>query len=435
MYRENRICPLGDRDEDKRAFEDALIELVDQFSESWLNLNSGHPLQALWHRRDILASIELLYLGNSIKKVKGSSPDQLRQNIKLLKSNDRGTIAGAVWEIILAAGFHKPPEQKSKLLGPRKPTYDIEVETINGAKTRISVKNFGQSKNDRNFINQFESLERIIEVNTINHIQMSIIREVNYPSQQEWDALKREVSRRIWQATFGSYPFGGWNITIRALTDEHVRAHTGLDCATVYAKEASYTLFMALPFYKNEDKNIESNLKEACLDLINKGSIESNISKNCLFIHLPEYVSLDDYMDWCNRFFCDNPTAPISYITLFQPVYVTDPDKDESFLAFNHIEISRQNRIEPRNKLEIEMPVGRSANKIRHLIGPDFEIPKHHYIMQSGHIHIDCGDITHGGKMKMRFDHGIITDAVATLNGEEFSVSCNFPPTTKLVLL
>ena len=435
MYYEGRRCPLGNGDKDKQEFEEALLELVNHFSESWLQSNSGHPLQILWHRRDILASIELSYLGISIKKIKNSSPDQLRQNIKLLKSIDRGTMAGAVWEIVLAAAFQKPPEQKSKLLGPRMPTYDIEVEAIDGTKTRISVKNFGQSKNDRTFFDQFESLEKIIENNTSNHIHMSIIREVSYPSRQEWDSLKRLVLKLIRPAIFGNYSFEGWNIAMRSITDEHIRVHTGLEHATVYARKASYTLFMALPFYKNENKNIESNLKQACLDLIDKGFVESNISTNCLFIHLPEYVSLDDYMKWCSSFFCDNPAAPISYITLFQPVYATDPDKDESFLAFNHVEISRPNRIEAKNKLNIELPVGKSTNRVRHLIGPDFEIPKHHYIMQSGHIHIDCGDLTHGGKMKMRFDQGIITDAVGTLNKEEFQVSANFPPTTKLVLL
>lgn len=435
MYCEKRRCPLGDGDIDKQAFEEALSELVDHFSEEWLKSNSGHPLQTLWHRKDILASIELFYLGDSIKKIKSSSLDQLRQNVKLLKSNDRGTMAGAVWEIVLAAAFHKPPEQKSKLLGPRKPAYDIEVEAIDGAKTRISVKNFGQSKNDRNFFDQFKSLERIIENNTTNHIQMSIIRDVNYPNQREWDELKRFVLKLVRRAIFGNHAFKEWNIAMMPLTDEHIREHTGLDRATVYARKASYTLFMALPFYKNENKNIESNLKEACLDLINKGSVETNISKNCLFIHLPEYVSLNDYMDWCSHFFCDNPTAPISYITLFQPVYVTDPDRDETFLAFNHAEISRPNRIGSTNKLNIEIPLGKPSNSVRHLIGPNFEIPKHHYTMQSGQVHIDCGDLTHGGKMKIRFDYGIVTDAVGTFNGEELSVSGTFPPTTRLVLL
>ena len=435
MYCEKRRCPLGNGDEDKQEFEDALLELVDHFSEGWLESNSGHPLQTLWHRKDILASIELFYLGNSIKKIKSSSPDQLRQNIKLLKSNDRGTMSGAVWEIVLAAAFHKPPGQKSKLLGPRKPAYDIEVEAIDGSKTRISVKNFGRSKKDRDFFDQFKALERIIEKNTIIHIQMSIIRDVNYPNQQEWDALKRFVLKLIRLAIFGNHSFNGWNIAMSPLTDEHIRANTGLDRATVYARNASYTLFMALPFYKNENKNLESNLKEACLDLIKKGSVETNTSKNCLFIHLPEYVSLNDYMNWCKRFFCSNLTAPISYITLFQPVYARDPENDELFLAFNHAEISRPKRIESTNKLNIEIPVGKPSNKIRHLIGSDFEIPKYHYTMQSGLIHIDCGDLTHGGKMKMRFDYGIVTDAIGTFNGEELQVSGNFPPTTRLVLL
>ena len=45
MFSMERRCPL--RDEDVQLFEEALIEIVDNFSESWLNLNSGHPLQTL----------------------------------------------------------------------------------------------------------------------------------------------------------------------------------------------------------------------------------------------------------------------------------------------------------------------------------------------------------------------------------------------------
>ncbi len=433
MYSDRRRCPL--KDDEKQLFEEALVELVDNFSDSWLTSYSGHPLQTLWNRKDILASIELYYLGRSIQKIKNISPDQLNQNIKLLKSNDRGTMAGAVWEIILTSAFHKPPEQRAKLLGPRKPTYDIEVETVNGFKNRISVKNFGQSKKDMEFLGQFEVIDKIIENSAINHIQMIIIRKSQFPSKQEWDQLKRIVLKLVKHQIFSNWSIDGWYIAIRPLTYDQIKARIGLDQATLYSKKASYVLFMALPFYKNEDKNIESNLNAACSDLIEKGAIESNKSMNSLFIHLPEYVSLNDYATWCERFYINNPTAPISYITLFQPAYATDIDKDESFLAFNCKVISRPNRPESTNKLLIEIPIGKIANEFKHLFGQDSEIPKHHYIKQSGHIHIDCGDLTHGGMMKTRFDYGILTDAIGELNGEQFWIAGNFPPTTRLILL
>jgi hypothetical protein len=433
MYNEGRRCPF----EDLQAFEKALIELVNFFSESWLTSNSGHPLQILWGHKDILASIELAYLGCSIQKIKDISPDQLRQNIKLLKSNDRGTMAGAVWEIILAAAYHNPPNQKSRLLGPRKPTYDIDVETIDGLKTRISVKNFGQSKRDRNFVTNFDLIEKSVVKSIISHVQIVIFRKNEYPSPQEWASLIRTLSKLIKSRNvFMHYLDNGWDISITPLTDGQIKRLTGLETALLYGGKKSHTLFIAIPFYKNENKNIESNLKLACSDLIENGSIESDRLQNSLFIHLPEYVSLEDYVDWCKEFFLNNPTAPISHITLLQPAYATDPENEEiSFLAINNAVIERPNNPKPINKLKIELPIGKPTNKITTSFNIGFEIPKHHYTMQSGRIYVDYGDITHGGEMKVRSIHGIIIDAIAELNGEEFSLSINSPSTLRLALL
>ncbi len=434
MYCERRRCPLGD--ENKPLFEEALVELVDNFSEPWLNLNKGHPLQTLWHRRDVLSSIELYSLGSSIQKIKNISPDQLKQNIRLLKSNDYGTMAGAVWEIILAAAFNDPPQQKSRLLGPRMPTYDVEVETADGSKCRISVKNFGQSERDREFLNQFRSIEELIKNNATSHTQIHIIKKGQFPaSRQEWDNLKRIILKISRSTNISTSSKDGWNIMKDPLTNEQIKAHMELDQATLYTKELSYTLFMALPFYRNENKNIEYKLNEACVDLINKGAIESDKSKNSLFIHLPEYVSLDDYAKWCNQFYNDNPSAPISFITLFQPVYVTDIANNEDLLAINQRVISRPNRQGSAAKLNITIPIGKPADDIKWFLGPNFEIPKHHYLMQSGRIQVDFGDFTHGGKMRSRFNFGIKFDAIGKFKGEDILFSVNSPPTTKLVLL
>ena len=432
LYSKGRQRPF----ENVQLFEDALIELVNSFSETWLTSSSDHPLQILWGRKDFLASIELFYIGYSILKIKHASPDQLKQNIKLLKNNDHGTMAGAVWEVILAAALHNPPNQISRLLGPRKPTYDVDVETISGVKTRVSVKNFGQSKRDRSFAVNFEKIERVIEDTVINHSQIIIFRMHNYPSPQEWASLIRNLVKLIKsQKYYLHYLADGWDISILPLTDDQIKKLVGLESASIYRRSISYTLFIAVPFYKNEDKNIESNLMDACSDLINNGSIESDILKNSLFIHLPEYISIDNYKDYCQDFYLTNPDAPISYITLLQPAYTTDPIKDESFLAINHAVIERPNKLEPINKLNVEFPLGTIVSEIKILFNMNFEIPDHHYTMQSGHIYVDYGDMTHGGKMKVKSIHGIIIDAIGEINKEKIIMSKNSPPNLRLILL
>lgn len=288
-----RICPL--RDEDVQLFEEALIEIVGNFSESWLNLNLDHPLQILWHRKDILSSMELYILGKSIQEIKITSQDQLRQNIKLIKGDDLGNMSGAIWEIILAAAFNKPLKQKSRLLGPSTATFDIEVVAINGLTSHISVKNFGQSNKAKDFLDHFVAIEEVIKDNAVKNTQIMITKKSNYPSSQEWAALKRTIFMHIKERNYCRYSINDWNILMSPLTYDLISEQIGLDKATIYAKEASYTFFMALPFYKNEIRNIASKLNDACLDLVEKGSQESSTSKNILFIHLPRYLSIDFY--------------------------------------------------------------------------------------------------------------------------------------------
>lgn len=434
MYYQGRRNPCGDN----QLFEEALKELVETFSERWLNADSDHPIQSLWRRKDILASTELANLGLSIRKIKDSSPDQLRQNIKLLKNKDLGTMAGAVWEIILAAALHHPPNQNSKLLGPRRPIYDIEVNTITGLSHFISVKNFGQSVKDREFISQFESLEKIIKGNIDMNvpIQVMIIRRAGYPSLSDWAELMRKLPYLVKDPNNLHCPVCGWDVKTRHITEDLIKDYTGSSKAKIYTKEKSYTLFVTSPFYKNEDQNMRDKLEEACLSLTKKGAIETDKSRNWLFIHLPEYVPYDNYVDWCNRFFNDNPTAPISDIVLFQPIYATDPKKDVSFLAIRQKVITRPTGLALTDKLKLEIPVGIPIDaKSNSIFNEDIDILKHHYMKQSGQIYIDFGDLSKGGKFDLRFEHGIIIYGVHGFRGDELIFKPNFPPTTKLALL
>ncbi len=235
----------------------------------------------------------------------------------------------------------------------------------------VSVKNFGQSNKDRDFINQFELTEKIIKDNIIMPIQIAIIRKASYPSLSDWAELMIELPKLIKDQNDVYCLVSGWEIKIRHVTDDLIKEYTKSRESKIYTKEKSYTLFITSPFYKNEDRNIEYKLKEACLSLIKKGAIETDNSRNWLFIHLPEYVSIENYVDWSNRFFNNNPAAPISDIVLFQPIYVTDPDKDVSFLAIHHRVITRPAGPILTEKLALEIPIGMP------IVNGDLEMPNY----------------------------------------------------------
>lgn len=267
-------------------------------------------------------------------------------------------------------------------------------------------------------------------------MQIAIFRDDAYPSLYQWDMLKRKLPDIIKKPMNSINSIENWTIVIGPIIDESIKFLTKSDGTKLYIKDISYTLLMALPFYKNEYKNIESELLEKCSDLIKNGLNETGISINSIIIHLPEYISMDNYAVWCENFFRATPNASISYISLIQPVYFSDSDKDENYLSIQYRIIPRPNKPEFAHELHGEFPVGKTnIGSVKFILNAGFEISKYFYVRQSGHVFADYGDITNGGKMYMRFKNGIITDAVGEFRGEEILFSANFPPATKLVML
>ena len=425
-----RQNPCDNREE----FREGIQEVEDSFSKSWLDSGTDHPLQAVWHRKDIIACIELANLGFSLKKIKVVSPDQTRQNIKTIKEFDVGNMKNAIWEIILSSAFHDPPTQHSRLLGPRKPTYDIEIEFPGGAKNHISVKTYGQSNKDIEFCNKFNFIDDVIKENIAKSLQIFIFRD-NYPCEQQWKILEEGLPEIVGSPHQPNNSIGDWTILIYPLTDDSVRIIANTQNARLYEKRNSYSLFMTIPFYKNENKNIEYKLKEACKNLIENGITETNNSMNSLMIHLPEYVSIDNYIDWCQSFFANNPEAPISYIMLIQPAFVSSLERDESFLSYIYNLIVKPGKY-LQNKLHAEFPIGKpTTERLREILNTGFELPQLHYLRQSGNIFAFYGEISQGGTLEMRFNNGIIIHAIGKFRGKEFLLSEDFPPNSNLVLL
>lgn len=225
-------------------------------------------------------------------------------------------------------------------------------------------------------------------------------------------------------------------IRTRHITDDLIKDYTGFNESRIYTKEKSYILFITCPFYKNEDKNIQDKLEEACLTLTKNGIVETDRSHSWLFIHLPDYVSFDNYIDWCNRFFDNNPSAPISDIVLFQPIYVNDPKKDQSFLAIHNKIIRKPLSPTLIDKLIFGIPVGIPIEfKDNSIFFTGIDAPRHHYMKQSGMIYIYFGDFSEGGKLNVRFENGITIYGVHGFRGDEIILKANFPPSPKLALL
>ena len=430
MFGKKRICPI----EKNEAFEEALMVIADFFGEKWLNSELGNPLQDLWRRSDTLSSIELLTLGESINKIKSTNRQSILKNINIIKKKDANGRRGAILEIILAAALHNPPVQTVELLGPQNPVYDLIVRFMDADYVNISIKNFAQSQKDEIFIKNAKAIEQIIKTN-LKYNYKIYVRYNMHPSQYEWDMLKNKLPNILKEPSHRkSSIMGNWLILLSPFSMAESR---------LYAQELSYTLFITVPFHRNEQMRLFSKLNDACADINQKGEPERKNSANILYAHIPYYVLLEDYYEWCVKYLKENPNSPISSIRLIQPAYASDSKDSTYHLFFLYKDIIKHNEYNNIFTLNGKrlincFPTGATAGKPYEVVfgKTNNKLPKKHYWYQSGNIYL-FDEVSSGCKIKhnLKFEYGIHTHSVIRINGEDAILSCNFPPTYELMLL
>lgn len=375
-----RRCPI----ESNKPFEDSLNEIEKSFGIDWLNSNSGHPLQELWSRKDILSSIELFTLGSSISHIKPINSNIVKENVNIIKTNDRNGRRGAVFEMVIASALHNPPEQTVELLDPQYPLYDMIVHFNDKTSINISVKNFGQSDKGELFMKEAKLVEQIIKINLKLHARIFIKCDI-YPSLHEWDILQRQLPIILKNISYSGIKIYNWYIFL--LPHE-------IDESKLYDKQASYTLLITAPFYRNEKIRLFSKLNEACTELKQKGNAGNKNIGTILYAHIPAYISIKDYYDWCSKYLAENPDAPISSIRLIQPAYAVEEKDDFTHLFILYRDITKNNNdngfIFNNNRLINRFPVGINAGKqFESKFGKGSEnMPIEHYWYQSGHIYL-----------------------------------------------
>jgi hypothetical protein len=210
-----------------------------------------------------------------------------------------------------------------------------------------------------------------------------------------------------------------------------------------YSQKASYTIHITTQFYHNEESRIYKSLKKACSDIEAKGIKETDKIMNILCIHIPAYVCIEDYIIWCENYLKNNPSTQISGMRLIQPALAVDPQKDKSYLAFSYRDVFRPEKLkswfgERNRKLNGEFVVGvPSTEPLNIIFNPEgHNIPRKHYMYQSGHIYHFYEKSNEGSlTAEPRFDYGINTHAVIHLFKQDTIWSGKFPPTNELLIL
>lgn len=438
MYSSKRRCPP----EYEEEFEDILKELVNSFTESWLNSNEGHEIQTLWQRNDMVASNELITLGESIKKLREINPNWINGQIRLIKNNEPNIRRGPIYEIILAAALHGVNGQTVDLLPLHTETYDLILNLSDGAKICFSIKNFGPSDKARSIAKEVRIIENVIIANPV-HPPMSFFINKNegYPSSEDWISLRRYLLHIMREKHDSSenyaykYKIGKWDIVLKPINVENL-----------FDGKTSYTLHLTAPFHKNEERRLYTNLHKASKAL-GKGYPETDQSINVLYAHIPYSVSMENYAKWSHNYLNKYPTSPISGIMLFQPAIAYN-DKGESFIALSHKHIFRSETTAKWFKkntrdFQLNFPVGiPTEDSYRMFIKFDNEYitTNNHYLYQSGHVYLyyDSDELLKKQKrveMKMEYKLGIQTHIMFKLGGQIGELSGNFQLKDELLLL
>jgi len=255
-----------------------------------------------------------------------------------------------------------------------------------------------------------------------------------YPSTRDWDNLKRWLPKILKFPIDAKNNVDRWRISLIPLIPAGKK---------FYPNRASYTFFITVHFHHREESRLNKSLIKACLDIEENGDKETDKIINMLCIHIPAYVSLENYANWCRNYLRAIPESQISGMRLIQPVLAVDTSRDKSFLAFSYRDIIKPERLKNwfkanNRRLNGEFVVGVPTTKpIDIIFNPSgYDLARRHYIYQSGNIYYLYDELTDGSmKGNVRFDYGVHTHAVMRLFREDTIWSGKFPPNDELLIL
>lgn len=327
-YSPNLLIPR----KDLKAAQDTLTYF---FGSDWLNQDNGHPMQLLWKRTDLLAKAERYCLGKSIETIKNKNPDWVKRKVKKIKSNDMGTMYGAVFEILAAAMFEHGENHTVFFPPSDNPGFDLIVQFKDKTRMNVSCKNHRKSRYSKEFDDEsekfkekFENLCKNLNVN----VQCTIYSNI-YPSKyREWKILDTSISDILLHAIDNGisaknqcFKAENWRVCIANFSDYE---------KSLSKINTSYNLTITVPFHKNELNNLRGHLNDGLDNLSQHGPIQDNDNINIILINLGDNYSLDFCEKIGNEYLKENKNKPIAGL-YFQKGYPThDSEKYDVIYAY-----------------------------------------------------------------------------------------------------
>ncbi len=422
--------------------------IADYFNIKWLKSHRDHPIQKLWNRKDPLATHELFTFGICLKRMASIDPKWVKKLVHKIKVEDANSRLGALFEII-GLGIISNIEQRVIPTKGNNPGFDGILELSEGRQMRISLKNYGISSRNKNFLSKSQEftdhLKKLLKEKKIISVHLLISTERNYPEDKDWHDLFSHISSILDSFIANKSPIfvinDFWIVGFANINNSPEHFHSDYN---------SYSLIIAVPFYANEEKNLFDKLDEACYNLVEHSKIETDKIINVVEIHLPVSASIIKCKEWVESYFSQYPTKPITGVILYQPACTNNLNEGTNFINHCFQFILRNDKIKNwlnTDIIKVEIPVGRISNEPHQdlLVLEDPDGIRHQfpltgkYSFQKGEYYTkmikdEKGNL--GGNIK-RISSGIFTYPVIEPFPGQGSVVIggHFPPNDELLIL
>jgi len=329
-YLGQRIDPfreLGDKD----TREQWLQGIATWLGKDWLNEPGYHPIRDLWKRKDWIASSELLSLGEALEKIKSiASTRWVREAATRARSDDRGEIAGPIFEVI-AARMLDHENHKVTLPKPSEPGFDLWLTFPNSSKLRVSCRALLPSDADLGFQKSMGLLQPLFPLMVPSKLPTATFLYWSGSKVPKGETLISALPQlaktyRSWQELQKGYGYaiGDWYFGYTALA--------GLTKHPFWDKKSSYTFIAVSNRLTYEQIRFESavrqkigNLAKHCFDVNDKVS-------NIIFMKVPQYISIALAKEYLDKIW-DSSTQHITGILLYRSSITMEEDLSESRIS------------------------------------------------------------------------------------------------------
>lgn len=260
---------------------------------------------------------------------------------------------GAIFEI-LAVGYTTP----NQVVTPAKASqrgYDLDIETKQHTKYRVSIKCYSESTHEDGFRKRAETARQkfVKGLKSTGLNALAFVEASRFPSEADWQLLYTSLSESAVNFN-GSKTINQvkdiWLIGLLPLLPDEGEAFA--------ANTVSHTFVCTARFHKNEQNNFLSKLESAISNLEKHVDPDSG-HLPIILMRLPPTASAITLTNWSSVYLAENDSKVVGSIFFLQPYIASNEDGSSSHIAhYISAASSRKFATTPKDIIQLKIPVG-----------------------------------------------------------------------------